>query len=129
MTCPDKNKDKRIIAEVARRKATKAEEIEFESKYENYTWDGSLLDVALYITNLDNIVTIDHVGDQWIAKVKIQMTCDCTNTLEHIKDLAIKYAKSNNVKVQVYKQYTYNGTVYGFEEVQARKHIIMYISP
>lgn len=57
------------------------------------------------------------------------MACDCKNDLAHIKELAIKYAKFNNVKVQVYKQHTYSGIIYGFEEIQPRKHIIMYISP
>ena len=58
------------------------------------------------------------------------MACDNKNKdFIYIRDLAIKYAKFNNVKVQVYKQYTYSGITYGFEEIQPRKHIIMYISP
>lgn len=47
----------------------------------------------------------------------------------HIRNLAFKYARYNEVKVQIYKEITYKGTVYKFEEVRDRDNIIMYIEP
>ena len=68
MTCPDRNNDAIIIAEIEKRKTI----IEKEPVYEYHTWVGNLFDIQLFNIDIDNIVNIEHYETgEWVAKIRL----------------------------------------------------------
>jgi len=67
MACPDKNKDKKIITEIDRRKS-----VTKEPEFELYSWVGTLFDIQGLDINFDNILSITKDDEwQWTVLVKI----------------------------------------------------------
>jgi len=67
MGCPNKKKDKEIIAEIERRR-TVPQELDCQS----FTWIGAFIDIQWIGIDLENIISITKDDErQWTALVKI----------------------------------------------------------
>ena len=64
MGCPDRKRDRMILAEVERRKVMEpAEPVRM-------TWEGSLAEFLVSGISEDNILKIERVGDGWFIDLK-----------------------------------------------------------
>lgn len=64
MACPHKKQDAEIIAEVAKRKAIKENNVVPEYTYEYLTFEGDLQNILMFAIDQKDIVTITNEGDR-----------------------------------------------------------------
>ena len=64
MACPHKKEDEAIIAEIAKRKAMKENNVVPEYTYEYLTFIGDIQDIPMFAIDQQDIVTITNEGDR-----------------------------------------------------------------
>lgn len=64
MACPDRANDKRIIAEVERRKALKEKTAKDEAKRQTEWFDGDLVEYLMIHPYVEHIQKIVKIGEQ-----------------------------------------------------------------
>jgi len=71
MACPDRYKDRQIIAEIERRKSLVEEKNSILESFHYIEYGGLLTDIQ-FIVDLGDIISIERIGEnQYRAKVKI----------------------------------------------------------